>query len=212
MAQWQSPCRGCTGAGLHLQTLANITIQKHNIHKDVLSRRASCKTAHTGFVCIQRRKENTFLWIHRGGVVGQRPGSWVPQRVLGGFPGGHGQGAGPPLSYLYGNVFLSAWSTKTQEQKSEEFPAEALKGQFLDLGGPRVTPTPSPEHLPSPKACPQPSPCFRGWGLSPLLLTLLSPFHLSTRWILLKFWTPVNTVKSPESVLFICRQDRERYP
>lgn len=162
-------------------------------------------------ICVYSKKEGKHISLDT-----QRRGGWSTARKLGpaksagGFPGGHGQGAGPPLSYLYGNVFLSAWSTKTQEQKSEEFPAEALKGQFLDLGGPQVTPTPSPEHLPSPKACPQPSPCFRGWGLSPLLLTLLSPFHLSTRWILLKFWTPVNTVKSPESVLFICRQDR--YP
>lgn len=33
--------------------------------------------------------------------------------------------------------------------------------------------------------------------------TLLSPFHLSTRWILLKSLTPVNTVKTPESESFI---------
>lgn len=40
----------------------------------------------------------------------------------------------------------------------------------------------------------------------PLALTLLSPFHLSTRWILLKSLTPVNTVKSPELELFSCGQ------
>lgn len=42
-----------------------------------------------------------------------------------------------------------------------------------------------------------------------LALTLLSPFHLSTRWILLKSLTPVNTVKSPELELLSCeRQHR----
>ena len=48
------------------------------------------------------------------------------------------------------------------------------------------------------------APCT-GW-LSPPAFTLLTPFHLSTRWILLKSLTPVNTVKRPESELLSCRQ------
>ena len=56
---------------------------------------------------------------------------------------------------------------------------------------------------------PSPLPGDRGPRLSPL--TLLSPFHLSTRWILLMFWTPVNTVKSPESELLSYRHSREQH-
>lgn len=45
---------------------------------------------------------------------------------------------------------------------------------------------------------------------APSGLTLLSPFHLSTRWIRLKFLIPVNTVKSPELELLSCGRGREQ--
>lgn len=96
----------------------------------------------------------------------------VPQTVLG--------VSGWVQARCWASIVLSLWEclpvclgNENAGQKSEEFPAEALKGQFLDQRRPRVTLMPSQERLPSPKACPQSSPCFRGWGLSP------RPAHLA---------------------------------
>jgi hypothetical protein len=102
------------------------------------------------------------------------------------------------LSYLYGNVFLSALEMTTQEQKRvpDRNTAGTVVGSVKSSGDPDTL-------CQGLFWC---SPHTNRWGLSALLLTLLSPFHLSTRWILLKFWTPVKTVKTPEFELFIYRQ------